>query len=264
MTYRVKCHPPEPTQPQVLVPKSASLNCRRLREHDCEHGARDEQAKASARTSLWTNGMSDTQADHGGAEIAKVVDYKGQEADLVDDVAVAVKCGDGDAFGPRHEEQAKVVGPGVDGVQEVVAELCAEHERQEERDHGDNGADDWPRHLLGPITVDDERDHRLDEGKGGADTHEHDGDEKDDGPELGGGQVRDGLGVGKEANSKSAQFVTGLWLQVQISNDAKDGEGGKDLVEGVAATDDDSVLDCVCDPGVVRRKGGEVAKTNAG
>lgn len=66
--------------------------------------------------------MSDRQIDNLSKDIPAVIDLERPQADLSDDMGMAIENGGGHTLGPDNLDEGEVVGLGVDGVEELVAE----------------------------------------------------------------------------------------------------------------------------------------------
>lgn len=182
---------------------------------------------------------------------------------MSNDVLVPIERGGANAFGPDNEDQAQVVSPGIDGIEKIEAELGTVDQRQKEGYDDDKGRDKGTRQSLSKLGIGDQGGHGLDQGESRAETKDSKGQEEEHGPDIGAGHLRQSERVGQEADGKGAER-DGLVIGrvAQEANDAEDGEASNDLVEGVAARNDETVLDGIGKAAVVRGIGRKVSETH--
>lgn len=179
------------------------------------------------------------------------------------DVSVAVQRGDDDALAPHDEDERQVVDPGVDGVEQVEAELGAVDEREEERDDDHGGGDDDSRHAVAEGRVAEQRNHGLGQGERGAEAQNRQRQEEQHRPHIRAWHLSQRKRIRQEADGKRGQARAVFWTKAQEANDAKHGKASQHLVERIAQADDDGVLHGIGEFTVIRRVGGKVAEADA-
>lgn len=262
-SYRVEGEPPELAEDGVAAPEPRSDGGGSPGEENADDGTDDEDAKTSTSTGCGTDGLADNDAHKHCRDIDDRVQDPRNLANLADNINVAVGSRYHDDLAPDDQQEGDVVDPGVDGVEVPEAKLGAVDEREQQGDDGDDGCGDPAGDAVTDDALVDDGDERLDQGDGRADTEQRNGQEPNDGEEVGAGHLREGERVGQEADGEGAQRLAVVdGVQVEEADDAEDDEAGDDLKGGVAEGDDEGVLDGIGEARAVRRVGGEVTETH--
>ena len=95
------------------------------------------------------------------------------------------------------------------------------------------------------VPIHDGRHYHIQHGVGRADPQEHQSQKEEHGPEIGTRHSSNGSWISEEPDLKCAQPWGVTWVDVQVADNAKDGESGNCLKEAIAAHDYGSVLDGV-------------------
>lgn len=205
--------------------------------------------------------VRDRDTDDLPTDVAEVINQKGRQTRLGDNVLPTVDGGGADDLGPDDEDESDVVDPAVDAVEQVVAKLGAVGQTHEERHDGQEGHDDGARVF--DARVDEQRGRGVEHDEGGAEAQHHEREEQQDGPKVGAGHLDHGFRQRQEAHDESAKTLAFLGPAAKEAHDAKHGKGREVFEEHVAAADEDSIHDSVRVLGVIRGIRGKVAKPDA-
>lgn len=208
--------------------------------------------------------MANRNTEHHSEDVSHVGDGKCNNADLPSDIPVSVECCRANTFSPHNKDESQVVGPRIDSIQEVETELGAIHEGQKEGDDDDDGCNSPARELASEVGVANQSGKGLNQSKGRAETEDGEGQEEQDGPDVGTGHLGQGQGVCQEADGEGAER-NGLvvWRIAQEANDVEDGEACRNLIKRVAARNDHAVLNGIGEFAVVGGVRREVSKAHA-
>lgn len=236
-TYRVGGEIPELAEEIVLPPEAWGRDRWSVRNECRGDSEEDIDAESSARANSRVFGsMGDRDTDDLPTEVGEVVNDESPKAGLVNDVGPAVDGACADDLGPDDEDEADIVYPAVDAVEEVEAKLGAVWETHEEGNDGENCHDYRARELDVP-RVDDEGSDGVQHDEGGTESQHDEGEEEQEGPEVCTGHVQDCFRESQKADNEGAESFTVLRPSPEIAHDTEDGECGKVLEEDVAPTD---------------------------
>lgn len=261
MTYAVESRVPETAQEYVVSPEPGGSYGGRLAQNNGTDSAEDEDAEADTSANPGVDDMAQETADDVGEDVSNIVQAEPDPANLINRVPPAIQAGGEKDLAPDGEEQGEVVDEHVDGIQGVEPILTAVNQGDQGAAAEDGEGNNPVWDALAPVSVADEGDQHLAEGKDASDSKKEQSEEEEGREEVGAGHLGKGFGVGEESRAECGQsgFARG---HAQISNDAHDGQSGDDLNGGVAEGDDEGVLDGVGELVVVRRVGGEVTETD--
>lgn len=131
-TYRVECEVPELGRVDIAA-EVVGGHIGGLADDEGGNGEGKVDTEARTRAGTSSNTVRDCDSNDLAAEKGKLVQPKGDVANLAPDVLHAVDGGGGDALGPDDKDERDIVGPEVDAVEEGVAKLGAVGQRQKQR-----------------------------------------------------------------------------------------------------------------------------------
>merc|ERR1712000_8661 len=125
LVARVECQPPEPGQHGVVSPESRRSSVRSLGHEDRDDIGYNKDTKAHTCTSFRSYSLADSNSKDHGHDVTSTVQCVSHHANLSDHVRVAVERRGAHSLTPHDKDEAEVVGPGIDGIQQVEAKLGA-------------------------------------------------------------------------------------------------------------------------------------------